>query len=121
MFDLARESWVEVAPLTCPRFTHAAIVWGTTLYVFGGCTGSSILDTVEHIDLTRLLRGASWEVAPELTMEEPRLGLAVASVGSKLYVLGGYNQEEGHLASADCIDMRTFSWTSLPPMSCKRS
>ena len=121
VYDMSRECWVEVASLTCPRFTHAAAVVGTTLYVFGGCTGSSILDTVECLDLTRLLRGASWEQVPELSMPEPRLGLSVVAADSLLYVLGGYNQESGHLSSVDCVDLNTLQWISLAPMGTKRS
>ena len=38
-YDIASDTWTEVAPLPTPRSDVAAVAIGSKIWVFGGCTG----------------------------------------------------------------------------------
>ena len=83
------------APGPAARYDHAAVAVGdSTLVVVGGRnpTGTSFKD-MWALDIST----KTWISVGELST--PLYGLAAASVGSDIYVLGGYNKEDGFLTS----------------------
>eukprot|EP00658_Telonema_sp_P-2_P000913 TRINITY_DN10334_c0_g1_i6.p2 TRINITY_DN10334_c0_g1~~TRINITY_DN10334_c0_g1_i6.p2 ORF type:complete len:309 (-),score=44.61 TRINITY_DN10334_c0_g1_i6:282-1208(-) len=75
------------------------------LYVFGGCSGRQSLDTVESLDLSRLIEAPpAWEREESIRLPAPRFGCAVCSIGAKVFVVGGYDPEAGHLDSVLTLD-----------------
>ena len=44
------------------------------------------------------------------------LGAGVASLGGKIFVVGGNGANNEHLASCECYDPKTKVWTRIPDM-----
>ena len=55
-----------------------------------------------------------WESIPP--MSACREGAGAASLGGKIYVVGGYGDDDEDLASGECYDPETKLWTRIPDM-----
>ena len=55
-----------------------------------------------------------WESIPP--MSAGRLGAGAASLGGKIYVIGGIEYDDEDLASGECYDPKTMEWTRIPDM-----
>ena len=53
-------------------------------------------------------------------MPTPRENCQALLVGEKVYIIGGYNDDVGHLASVDVYDIESETWDSLSPMNTPR-
>lgn len=63
----------------------------------------------------------SWEWEPAGQLPTARQEYALATSGSRIYVLGGYADYEGpSLAIAEVYDATTNAWSKLPPMHAER-
>mmetsp|Transcript_23251 Transcript_23251/g.72403 ORF Transcript_23251/g.72403 Transcript_23251/m.72403 type:complete len:431 (+) Transcript_23251:137-1429(+) len=111
-FDPAEGVWQRLPPMREPRSGATAAAVGVRLYVCGGM-GNSMNTSVECFDT----RGGFWEVVTPGTL--PRYGAAAAAADGRLYVVGGSHGWQ-QLASAECFDPESRSWTSLPCMSERR-
>ena len=58
-------------------------------------------------------------------MKEARIDCAAVSIEEKLYVFGGWNEDNRHLSSCECLDLSvdndTSESVSIPSMSEGRS
>jgi mannose-6-phosphate isomerase-like protein (cupin superfamily) len=50
-------------------------------------------------------------------MKHKRDECAAVLSGNKVFVMGGYNKEEGYLSSVECFDLERQVWHELPSMS----
>merc|ERR1712216_160099 len=46
---------------------------------------------------------------------------AAAAAGRRVYVLGGFDERNTALASAECFDPESRAWSDLPPMVVRRT
>lgn len=123
-YDPVTDTWTTLAPMTVPRAAAAIAVWDNALYVFGGHTdtppccgpcGNVVTSVVERYDIDK---GVWTAVAP---MPIPRAGLAVRTVGSKIYVFGGCIGPLS-LNNVDVYDPVHDTWTvGLAPMPTPRA
>jgi len=83
VYDPARNSWSNAAPLPVPRSDAASVTLGKDIYCFGGVAG----DTAQT-DALVLHRG-KWAAVPSATFPAPRLYPVAIASGGYIYVLGG--------------------------------
>lgn len=104
-----------------PRSLAATVRAGHAVYVLGGhtlaCSGDA-LDSVEvYID-----GQDSWSRIPSMSCR--RSGPAAAIWDGRVFVmggsLGGQRSYDNYLASVECYNVETCTWTALPPMSYAR-
>jgi N-acetylneuraminic acid mutarotase len=116
VYDPATNQWETRAPLPTPTHHAAAAVAAGRLYVIGGYTGGRIRwtssQTTYEYDPTR----DSW--ATRALMPTPRGGLAAASLGDRIHVLGGSSD---HVTNAhEVYDPATNRWSTANPMPTAR-
>jgi N-acetylneuraminic acid mutarotase len=113
MYTIATGTWTKLPPMPVPDsyYMGAAVGPDGRVYAVGGWTGT---DSVQVYDPTT----NSWSLGPPLPrrVQEP----AVVTVGSKLYVIGGYDsqstQTNGVLRSIFAFDPSTGIWRRMHPM-----
>jgi N-acetylneuraminic acid mutarotase len=86
-------SWKKSPPLPELRFEGYAVALGAKVYYLGGITGVGGVPTSatpsKQVDVFDPLTGA-WSKGPPLPADAPSHHLAVAVVGTRVYVLGGF-------------------------------
>ena len=105
-----KKQWKEAPNLNQKRSGHAAVVCNGFVYVFGGHSGSSRLDSIERIDVDDLLETTcttnnkkQWTTL-NCCLSTARNGCAAAVVHDRFIVVaGGYNGSDD-LSSIDIID-----------------
>lgn len=108
-------AWLSLAPLQTARQEVAVAAANGRVYVFGGISGSEVLDSVEEYDPV----ADRWRfVAP---LPEPLHHTAAAAVGDSIYIVGGY-----HTLAFDPTervyryDVLTNSWTQVTSLPAPR-
>lgn len=118
--DTATGTWSEV-PMTGAvpeaRSYHAMAAIGTRLYVFGGCIRSGRLNDLHAFDTDT----GVWRKIPTCDNILGRGGAGLTSVGTKLFVVGGFaGREMGdvHEFDTELSEWRQIEATPpLPPRS----
>lgn len=115
-----RTGWTTLPSLAGgPRQEHSTVAIGSDIYIVGGVVpdaaspvGVTTTDTVEVYDT----RSRTWSAAAPLPV--PMNHLNAASVGGKLYVLGGLSggMSWDALPNSYVYDPRTNAWTALAPV-----
>merc|ERR1719352_1189739 len=90
VYDPQADSWQRVASMPRGLCGHAAAVMGGKIYVTGGVSQGSPVNSVCVYDP----QADAWTQLA--SMGNARFGHASAAVGGKLYIFGGYNK--GHLS-----------------------
>jgi N-acetylneuraminic acid mutarotase len=94
--------------LTTPMYGHCAVVYGNTLFIFGGVT-------TNKTHALNLLTN-TWSDAAITDMPNPRFYSQAVLYGSKVYIIGGADSSNGLLNYA--LDLTTptgsWSWTTIP-------
>ena len=119
-FDPATKTWNELPPLPEPRSSHDAAVVGDSLFVVGGwaMTGggdSKWHDTALKLDLTE--QPLQWQ-----TISSPpfkRRALATAAHDSRLFVVGGMQDEGGPTTAVSIYDPAKDQWSEGPSLFVK--
>jgi N-acetylneuraminic acid mutarotase len=118
-FDPRTKTWTDLAPLPAPRSTHDAVVVGHLLCVVGGWSmngggadNSEFLKDALVFDLSR--QNARWERLP--TPPFRRRALAAATIGGKVYVLGGLTEDGKIVKSVDIYDPARRTWSRGPEL-----
>jgi influenza virus NS1A-binding protein len=78
------------------------------IYVVGGSDGSSAQNTIEIYEPENDV----WTYGP--SMGVPRVNVAVAVVGRRLYALGGFNGKV-FMDSIEFLDLDVGEWSSYVP------
>lgn len=115
-YDVADKKWHALPKLPERRSSHDSIVIGDTLYVIGGWAllGDSDLkwhNTYLTLDLAKA--DASWQTHPQ---PFERRALAVHSIGTKLYAIGGMDSDEDIVTLVSVLDTTTGQWSDGPKL-----
>lgn len=109
--------WEDVTPLPAIRSSHDAVVLGDKLYVIGGwqLTGSTKQAVWPTNALVLDLKhpAAGWK---EFSQPFQRRALAVAAVGSRIYVIGGMDSNNKTSSSVEIYDPTTGQWSQGPEL-----
>lgn len=116
-FNPQTGQWEDSTPLPAIRSSHDAVVLGDKLYIFGGwqLTGS----TKEAIWPTNALvldlknPATGWKEFPQPFQ---RRALAVATVGSRIYVIGGMDSNNKPTGAVEIYDTATSQWSKGPEL-----
>jgi hypothetical protein len=108
--------WVPVAVVTPypRRFDHAAAVVGNTLLVLGGDFYYGAVSSSRHDVWASSDNGINWVEQVQRAPWRPRKAFAVASVGTKLVLVGGLiwiNETTPHVHSSDVVRRLSISWS----------
>jgi N-acetylneuraminic acid mutarotase len=121
-YDTMTDIWTAGPELPIARGAGAAAIVGREIHFFGGMDDARTTDEGDHWSLNLDDPDATWQVRAPLT--NPRNHVAVASLGGKLYVIGGQHaQESAQVAQSDvdCYDPATDTWTSVAALPGPRS
>lgn len=115
-YDPAASTWTDLPPIPAPRSSHDVAVVGDTLYVVGGWNmlghdGEDWCDTMLALDLTN--PAAGWKTLPQ---PFSRRALIAAVDEGKLYVIGGFTEEEEASRRVDIFDPATGTWAQGPDL-----
>lgn len=114
-YDPEHDTWHAVAPMRERRHLLGVAALGDRLYAAGGCPTAHVEDSfsmssVEVYDVDT----DTW--TDVRSMSVPRSFVSAVAHSGMLYVLGGYNDEDGDLASVERYDPSTDSWAPAPSM-----
>ena len=123
----SNKQWREGPRMNQKRDGHAAVVCNGGIYVMGGDSGGSCLNSIERIDANDLLQSASTTTTTQdshwttLTcrLSMGRSGCCAAAVNNRfIVVMGGYSN--CYLSSVDIIDTNNHTVTAGPSMTVPR-
>ncbi|HVU07499.1 MAG TPA: hypothetical protein VHG89_03030 [Verrucomicrobiae bacterium] len=122
-YDIQKKIWEKLAPMPEARSTHDAIVIGDKLYVGGGwdLNGDDPLggekdsgkwqDTLLVADLSR--ENLQWGKIPQ---PFKRRAIAMAAIGSKIYFIGGMDENNDTSRVVDIYDTANRVWSKGPDL-----
>ncbi|MEM6673066.1 MAG: kelch repeat-containing protein [Planctomycetota bacterium] len=116
LFDPLSDEWTSLPDLPEPRSSHRAVVVGDTLYVAGGWNlqgnskSSEWHDDVVALDLTSPESGWTSIEAPFRAR-----ALGAATVGGKLFVVGGITPDRDISKDVRIYDPETGTWSEGEP------
>jgi N-acetylneuraminic acid mutarotase len=91
------------------RHDHTAVVYGDSMFVYGGRSPEPLADFWEYSFATK-----SWMLLPSSAGMAARFGHTAAVVGDMMFVYGGYT--EGELTDEIwAYDFTTMEWTKVGP------
>ena len=89
-FDFPTKTWSFVKPTSAAsptaRYDHSAAVLGSSMVVFGGRNGNTILGDMWELDLA----ASKWTKLADAAPMGARFGHSAAAVDGRMYVFGGY-------------------------------
>jgi hypothetical protein len=103
-------SWVQIAPMTCPRGAFAAVSLHGYIYTLGGLNAQQTLNNVERFDP----QSNEWEQLP--SMSSPRAELAACAVAGRVFAIGGFNDKGFLLGTVEAYEPRICCWESMPAL-----
>jgi N-acetylneuraminic acid mutarotase len=112
-YDIASDTWSDVAPLPSPRSDIGAIAHGGNVYVFGGCQSGEASVTGE-VDIYNPTTD-TWSQGA--SMPTPRAGFyGIGIKGDRIYVIGGLDSSGNASPANEVYDIAHDSWTTSTPM-----
>lgn len=112
-FDLANESWEQVAPLPRPRSAYALAVHGEQLYLFGGRDADGYVNTT----YVYLPQQDAWQEGQEIPT--PRAYAAAATLGQRIFVVGGYDGQRER-STCEVYSPEEDTWDTCEPLTLGR-
>lgn len=120
VYSMESDTWNAIAPMATTRSYPAAAVVGTRIFVTGGlfcgnsCGGVSVASSVEVYDTT----SGTWTAMADMSSD--RAYHAAVAVGTRIYVMGGQDNNDNVLRSAEVYDTETSVWGRIQPMGTAR-
>jgi len=109
-FEPKTERWQILSPLPSPRAFAAAAIVDDTIYVAGGYDGEKEYSLFHaYTPDNEGTQDSPWRTCA--SMNQARGGLALASLGSAVYAIGGGWEEE--LSFNERYDVDTDTWSSF--------
>ena len=116
-FDPRRGEWEDFASLPAPRSSHDAVVLGNKIYVAGGWqltgTGNKAVWPATALVLDLGNPKAGWKEFPQPFQ---RRALALATLGTRIFCIGGMDSDDEATLSVDILDTATGEWTKGPDL-----
>jgi len=114
VLNLKTREWRAVhpqGPLPTKRTSHAAVMYGGKMYVFGGFSGEEYLHDLFELDLeTETWRDLTPQYRGDIPAPRSRFCAAVA--GNCMYVLGGWNKV-GYFSDFYMYNFDTHMWSNI--------
>ncbi|WP_395748655.1 Kelch repeat-containing protein [Prosthecobacter sp.] len=115
-FDIASSKWIPLPKLPHRRSSHDSIISGNVLYVIGGWSMAGDADSVWHdtyltLDLSK--PDAQWQIHSQ---PFKRRALAVQTIGSRIYAIGGMTDEDKTTSAVSVLDTTTGQWSEGPSL-----
>lgn len=114
-FDPTTNTWEAIAPLPTPRFALSAVVADGKILAMGGVAfkpeGFNNFTVIESYNSNT----NSWSPIDGFALPWPAAGLGAAMAKDKLYIFGGYSDDDIHNRTS-CYDFSTSSWSSDTPL-----
>ncbi len=108
-FDPTTGEWEEIAPLPTPRFALSAVVTEGKILAMGGVAfkpeGFNNFTVIETYDSAT----NSWSSTQTFALPWPAAGLGAAITQEKLYIFGGYSDDDIHNRTS-CYDFDNATW-----------
>jgi N-acetylneuraminic acid mutarotase len=103
--------WTQMPTMNEKRSSFAAALHDKYIYVFGGHNGRTELSSIERFDIPN----NKWDVLNS-KMNMKRNGHAAVTVGDKIYIIGGEDENGNNLNSMDIFDIssNTFQQENIP-------
>jgi len=116
-FDPKAGRWDDLAALPAPRSSHDAVVLGGKLYIAGGWqmlggTNKSVWPA-NALVLDLANPGTGWKDFPQPFQ---RRALAMASVDTRIFCIGGMNSDNQPTLDVDIYDTATGRWSKGPEL-----
>jgi N-acetylneuraminic acid mutarotase len=110
VYDPATDAWSTGTPMAAPRAFLAASVLDDGIYVAGGYDGARELDTVaRYRPADEGIAAGPW--SPRAPLNQPRAGLGLTTIWSRLYAVGG--GWDAALAFNEQYDARLDAWSRI--------
>jgi len=118
MYDTALDMWFDAPPLPAARVGAGAAVLEGVLYVIGG-QSATVTGNATTFAFTPSGSG-SWSATGSLAQRRFLFGGAIALPDRRVLVAGGFNYQQGTLASAELYDPATGTWSAASSMGTAR-
>ena len=114
-YDTMTDTWEYHSPLLTPRADHLCFTFNGEIYVCGGwyddenVGGRVLADTIECYDISTKV----WRVVARIPT--PRIHAGIVVVGSRLYIIGGFNSDDifdRATGVIECFDLDKLIWTT---------
>ena len=112
-YDVATDSWAEIADLPAPRAAHAMVALEGRLYVVGGVGPEPA--TVFAYDP----KFERWAALPT-PLPTLREHLTAVALDDRVYVIGGRWSGQGNLATVEILDPAAGTWSAGAGMPTRR-
>ena len=113
--DTTKDHWEEIEPLPTPRFALSASTLDGKILAMGGVAfrpeGFNNFTTIESYDPTT----GKWSSSPEVALPWAAAGLGSAKLGERLYIFGGYSDDDIHNRTA-VYDQSSNEWQQTAAM-----
>merc|ERR1712086_1234478 len=107
-------------PMPTARCIHSCTAIGSQIFVVGGMdSNNKTLDSVEVYDYCT----GSWSTMPPMSTARHShscTSTSCTAIGSKIFVVGGYDRHGKTLDSVEVYDYCTGSWSTMAPMPTAR-
>lgn len=115
-FDLAAGKWSPLPALPEPRSSHDVVVHDNKLYVIGGWNmkgkaGNAWREYIDVLDLSP--EKPTWKSIPQ---PFKRRALIAAVLDQKIYVVGGFDENDDPSLQVDIFDPAAGTWTRGPDL-----
>jgi N-acetylneuraminic acid mutarotase len=114
VLDCGLNYWFEGADIPVSRFGAASALYNDNIYVIGGKTITTVLNTVEIYHTST----DTWSVG--VSIPTPRAYSSAIEYGGKIYVFGGRKQDGTIENTTAIFNIGTSTWTTGVPMPAKR-
>jgi DNA-binding CsgD family transcriptional regulator/N-acetylneuraminic acid mutarotase len=109
-YDLANETWDQVASLPRPLLAYALAVHKGKIYLFGGKDERGYANTTYIYDP----EADDWRKGQE--MSTPRAYAAAATIGARIFVIGGYDGQREQ-STCEVYSPEEDSWEGCEPLT----
>ena len=121
VYDPVSDTWSTAASMPTARCRLAAVAGPDgKIYAIGGST-TSTLDMTGYTSVVEVYNPATNTWATAAPMNTPRVGLAAAVSGGKIYVFGGYGKPPGYTAryllTVEVYDPASNTWSRSASMN----
>ncbi|XP_042334581.1 kelch-like protein 13, partial [Sceloporus undulatus] len=109
-YDPQTDTWDKLPLLKC-LYCARCVAVGEKLYVTGGVHTNDTYS--DHLHEFNPLRGR-WTQLPSMSV--PRASHGFLACNQKLFAVGGWRKYEEYLATGECYDLATGSWSPIAKM-----